>query len=82
MAKIAVFDAKEIAEKLTLLNQYCDIEIAEDATFGDFANFLDRCSLDKDGNIWFTEICATYVRKQIINAVPFGKLVIGGKNGI
>ena len=35
MAKIAVFDAKEIADKLTLLNQYCDIEIAEDATFGD-----------------------------------------------
>lgn len=46
------YSAAEIAQKLNVLTQYCDIDFKDTCTIADIAEFLENVHLDANGNVW------------------------------
>lgn len=71
------YSAAEIAQKLNVLSQYCDIELKDTCTIADIAEFLENVHLDASGNVWLMVQIDEYTFKRFrLNREAAGKITM------
>ena len=71
------YSAAEIAQKLNVLSQYCDIELKDTCTIADIAEFLENVHLDANGNVWLMVQIDEYTFKRFrLNREAAGQIIM------
>lgn len=71
------YSAAEIAQKLNVLSQYCDIELKDTCTIADIAEFLENVHLDANGNVWLMVQIDEYTFKRFrLNREAAGQITM------
>ena len=71
------FSADEIAQKLNVLSQYCDVELKDTCTVKDIANFLEHVELDASGNVWLNlQVDERTIKRFRLNREAAGQITM------